>query len=141
MPLTTHPPDGEGPPTAFRVLIVNDDRETADSEGLLLGQQGYECRTAHDGRAAVAQAAAFRPHAILLDVGLKPDGFTVAGAIRRQSQVPRPFLVAIAAVADEKHQSRSLLAGFDYYLVKPLDPELLLRLLATLRAKVEGNRP
>ncbi|HEV3262859.1 MAG TPA: response regulator [Gemmataceae bacterium] len=114
-----------------RVLVVEDCRDTAVSQALLLEMAGYEVRLVHDGPAAFREAATFRPDAVLLDINLPGmDGYQVAEQIRRKPALRRVRLIAVTGYGQAKDIRRGREAGFDHYLIKPADPEELLRLLA-----------
>ena len=115
-----------------RVLVVDDNRDSAESVALLAEIWGHEVRTALDGPAALEIAAAYRPEIILLDIGLPGmDGYEVARELR-QGQGDGPVLVAMTGYGMEEDRRRSQEAGFDHHLVKPVDPEALRGLLAGL---------
>jgi DNA-binding response OmpR family regulator len=120
----------------FRVLIVDRDPGTADSECTLLAQLGFEARAAYEVRTATEQVRSFRPHAVLLDVEMSPRGYQLGDELRRRSPLPRLFLVAVSEHADERHQMLALQSGFDSLLVKPVAPDLLCRLLQGWQAKL-----
>ena len=118
---------GSDPPSPSRILLVDDNLDAARSTELLLRQAGHDVIVAHDGAAAIEIALRHRPDVAILDVGLPQiDGYGVARELRRQTAIP---LVAVTGYAPEK--STSLL--FDAYLVKPVQPEELVSILATLR--------
>jgi CheY-like chemotaxis protein len=137
--LGTEHREGGGPAPDFRVLIVGDDPGTADSECLLLGQLGFECRAACEVPAAWEELRDFRPQVVLLDVEMPRGGYHCAAEFRRRSLLPRVYLVAVTRYADETHQLLALQAGFDSYLVKPVAPDLLCRLLQGLREKLAAR--
>jgi PAS domain S-box-containing protein len=115
-----------------RVLVVDDNRDSAESIALLAEIWGHEVRTALDGPSALDIAAAYRPEVILLDIGLPGmDGYEVARQLR-QRQGGDPVLVAMTGYGMEEDRRRSREAGFDHHLVKPVDPEGLRVLLADL---------
>lgn len=112
-----------------RVLVVDDNHDSAASLAILLRLQGHEVRTAHDGIEALEVEEAFRPHLVLLDIGLpKLHGYDVARMLRER----RGAHIAISAMTgfgqpDDRRRSRE--AGFDHHLVKPVDPKDLVRVL------------
>ena len=115
-----------------RVLVVDDNRDSAESIALLVEIWGHEVRTAFDGPSALDIAAAYRPEVILLDIGLPGmDGYEVARRLR-QGAGGGPVLVAMTGYGMEEDRRRSREAGFDHHLVKPVDPEGLRVLLAGL---------
>jgi two-component system, chemotaxis family, CheB/CheR fusion protein len=123
-------------PTPLRILIVDDNRDSADMLDLLLKRAGHETHTAHDGLAAVEAATSLDPDVILLDIGLPVlNGYEAARRIReQQSQKRRPLLVALTGWGQDEDRRRSREAGFDAHVVKPVNDTVLNRLLAELDA-------
>ena len=116
---------------ALRVLVVEDDADTAGSLALLLRQDRHDVRLAADGPAALAAAQAARPDVVLLDLGLPGmDGWQVAEHLRERLARTPPFLIAVTGRGRKADRRRSGEAGIDLHLVKPADPDLLRRLLA-----------
>ena len=114
-----------------RVLVVDDDRAVAESTAMLLQLQGYEVRVAHSGAEALDQARAFRPQVALLDIGLHGmDGYETARRLRDLPGGDAMRLVAVTGYGDASARARSREAGFDHHLIKPVDPEELMRLAA-----------
>jgi CheY-like chemotaxis protein len=136
---TLSPAEGApAPATHKRVLVVDDDASVADSTALWLAMEGYEIRVARSGPAAIAEAVAFQPDVVLLDIGLAGmDGYEVARRLRALPRGNAMFLVAITGYGDQEAVARSRAAGFDHHLVKPFDPRRLLTLLAAPRAPGE----
>jgi CheY-like chemotaxis protein len=117
--------------TKSRILIVDDNVDSAESLTRLLDLSGNETRTAYDGLEALEAAAAFRPDAILLDIGLPElNGYEVARKIREQPWGEKIMLVAVTGWGQEEDRRRSHEAGFNYHLTKPVDPAVLEKLLA-----------
>jgi DNA-binding response OmpR family regulator len=117
-----------------RVLVVEDNADAAETLADLLRLWGYEVGIAHDGQAAVEAAPGFRPDAVLLDIGLpRMNGYEVARWLRRQSDLGGVLLIAVTGYGQESDRARGREAGFDHHLVKPVDLEVLRRLLAELR--------
>jgi len=124
--------DGDG----LRLLVVDDNRDAADTLGLLLQLLGHHPTVAYDGAAAVRAAAAEAPDAVLLDLALPGrDGFGVAADLRRADGLGDVPLVALTGYADEELRDRASQCGFDLYLVKPVD-ELALRAVLAQVAEV-----
>ncbi len=123
-----------------RILVVDDNRDAAESLAILLRMCGNETFVAHDGVAAVAAAVAFKPESILLDLGL-PDmnGHTVCRAIRAQPGGSRVVIVALTGWGRDEDVRASSKSGFDDHLVKPVDRATLLRVLARARAKLAAE--
>jgi CheY-like chemotaxis protein len=125
------------------VLVVDDNRDAADTLCALVGMWGHTARAAYDGAEALATARAFRPDCLFLDIGLPgSDGYSVARQLRRDPDLGRAKLVALTAYSSEDHARRAREAGFDHYLVKPADPkdvEGLLEMLSEVRELVSQN--
>ena len=114
-----------------RILVVDDNRDAAESLATILGIMGHEVRTAHGGEAGVAAAAEFRPEVVLLDLGMpRVDGYEAARRIRAEPRGREPFLVALTGWGADDDRRRTSDAGFDRHLIKPVDPDALARLLA-----------
>jgi len=113
------------------VLVVDDNRDSAESLALLLELSGYRCRIAHDGIAALAAAADFAPRIVLLDIGLPGmDGFEVARRLRALPHAGDMLLVAITGWGTQADVALAHAAGFDVHLTKPVDYSELTGLLA-----------
>ncbi|MCP3707182.1 ATP-binding protein [Paraburkholderia sp. CNPSo 3274] len=128
------------PPT-LRILIVEDNVDAAESLATLLTLAGHRVEQAHTARAALAVIAGFRPAVVLLDIEL-PDlsGYEVAECIRAQQELRDLRLVALTAYGSAEARVRAQKAGFDGYLVKPVDFGSLNDLMARLVAD-DGIRP
>jgi CheY-like chemotaxis protein/two-component sensor histidine kinase len=126
----------EVPPAApRRILVVDDNADAASSLAMLLGMTGNETHTANDGLAAVDAAQTFHPDVILLDIGLpKLNGLEVSRRIRQQPWGQRIVMVALTGWGQEDDRRKSQEAGFNYHMVKPLDYNELMKLLASLDA-------
>ena len=121
------------PPIPRRVLVVDDNRDSADSLAMLLELAGHDVRTAHDGLEAVDAAVAFQPNVILLDIGMpRLNGYAAARRIREQQRERPVFLVALTGLGQEADRQRSQEAGFDAHLVKPADSDTLANLMREL---------
>jgi CheY-like chemotaxis protein/two-component sensor histidine kinase len=120
--------------SSLRILIVDDNRDTASSLGMLLRIMGNDIWTAHDGARGVEMAEEFRPDVLLLDIGLpKLDGYQACRRIREQDWGRRMVLIAVTGWGQDEDRRRSHEAGFDHHLVKPVDPQALMKLLAGLQ--------
>jgi PAS domain S-box-containing protein len=116
----------------LRVLVVDDNADSADSLATLLMLGGHQTATAHDGPEALALAKEFRPHVAILDVGLPTlSGHAVCRELRNQPWGRDVFIVALTGWGQQEDRRKSREAGFDDHFVKPLDhAELLSRLRA-----------
>jgi CheY-like chemotaxis protein len=113
----------------LRVLIVDDDRDTADSLAMLVKIWGHDARLAYDGAAALETASAYQPDVLLLDIAMPTlDGFKLARQLRRQIRFKDTLVVAVTGYADQGHRLLGA-EGFDHYLVKPVEPSTLEGLL------------
>jgi CheY-like chemotaxis protein len=121
----------------LRIVVVDDLADAADSLAILLRMLGHTVRTAYDGSAALTLAAEFRPHAVLLDIGLpKLDGYQVAASLRQQSGMQSLCLIAVSGYGTEADKEQSRRAGFDFHLLKPID---LAHLTGILQQRAERN--
>lgn len=137
-PRPPSPPTEEAMPTrpSLRVLVVDDNVDTATSLALLLRDLGDDVRTAHDGPAALEAALDYRPDVALLDIGLPGlDGLEVAKRMRQQPILQNVVLVAMTGYGKESDRQRSQEAGFDHHLVKPIKFEKVQKILASVSDK------
>jgi CheY-like chemotaxis protein len=119
---------GADPKAVRRVLVVDDNIDSADTMAELVRIWGHDVRTAHDGPSALEQARSFRPQVVLLDVGLPGmDGYELARRLRAEG-LAGELLVSITGYGLEEDRRRAEEAGFDHHLTKPVDPDTLLRL-------------
>jgi signal transduction histidine kinase/DNA-binding response OmpR family regulator len=118
-------------PQASRILVVDDLAASAETLMALLEMEGFEVRVAHEGQEALRVAREFRPHVVLLDIGLPGmNGFEVAHGLRSQPESQEALLIALTGYGEAESRSRSAQAGFDFHMVKPADVNLLLAMLA-----------
>jgi signal transduction histidine kinase/ActR/RegA family two-component response regulator len=116
-----------------RILLVDDNVDGANGLAKLLEMNGHEVHVAYDGPTGIQAAKALSPDVILLDIGLPGmDGYEVARQLREQPDLKLVPLIAVSGYAREEDRERSKQAGFDYHLVKPLDPQTLPALFASL---------
>jgi DNA-binding response OmpR family regulator len=132
---TLHPKeserDGGSSVATHRVLIVDDDCDTARSLAMLLEFQGFEVRTAFDGQSALKAAQHFKPEIVLLDIGMPGmDGFEVARAFRAKPEFKDLVLIALTGWGVEDAKRQCLEAGFNHHLLKPVNLNTLEALLA-----------
>jgi PAS domain S-box-containing protein len=117
-----------------RVLVVDDNRDAADTLAMMLAIMGHETRTSYDGLEAVQAAADFRPGVVLLDIGLpKMNGYEAARHLRQQPWGKGMVLIALTGWGQEEDKRRALEAGFDHHLTKPVEAGVLERLLAIIQ--------
>ena len=115
----------------LRILVVEDDPESLQMMGALLGLWGYEPRLVSAGPAALASVEEETPDVVLLDLGLPGmDGFEVARRLRGRPGGRDLFIAAVTAYRGEEHQRQAREAGFDRYLMKPVDIDTLRQLLS-----------
>jgi CheY-like chemotaxis protein len=121
-------------PRRFKILVVDDNRDSALSLAMMLSIMGHETRTAHDGESAVSTAESFRPEVVLLDIGLpKLNGYEVAQRIRENGWGRSMFLIAVTGWGQDEDRQRSTEVGLNVHMVKPVEPATLEKLLAELR--------
>ena len=138
------PVNGVCPPSksvarGLRVLLIEDNRDTALSLKMVLEMFGHEVATAYSGRAGVETARGFHPDTVLCDLGLpEMDGYEVARVLRADPATAGARLIAVSGYGQEEDRQRSRAAGFDAHIVKPADPD---EVLAQLLAKAESPNP
>jgi CheY-like chemotaxis protein len=114
---------------APRVLVVDDNRDAADSLEALFRMEHYEVATAYDGYAALAAIEQRMPDLIVMDLGMPGmDGYEAARLIRQRPEGKRPLMVALTGWGQSDARKRTLDAGFDHHLIKPVDFMDLIRL-------------
>jgi CheY-like chemotaxis protein len=117
-----------------RVLIVDDNVDTARLTGRLLKSLGYEVRLCHDGGEAIEAAREFRPEVVLLDIGLPGlNGFEVARQLREEACCLDSLIIGISGYGDQQARERARESGFDHHLVKPVDIEAVTKLVSRPR--------
>ncbi|MBC8118989.1 MAG: PAS domain-containing protein [Burkholderiaceae bacterium] len=121
----------------LRILVVDDNVDAADTLAELLRASGHGVQTEYDGVAAVDAARSHRPDVVLLDIGLpKLNGYDAARQIRLHGA--RTMLVAVTGWGQDEDRRRSREAGFDHHLVKPVDPLMLERILASVCSREDA---
>jgi signal transduction histidine kinase/ActR/RegA family two-component response regulator len=116
-----------------RILVVDDNRDAADSLGALLRMLGADVRVVHDGAAALDAFEQFRPRVTVLDLGMPGiDGYEVARRIRARPDAGRAALIALTGWGQERDRRRTAEAGFDYHFTKPVDIDTVAAALASL---------
>lgn len=116
-----------------RVLIIEDNADSAETIKMLLELQTHTVEIASDGKSGVAFALTFKPDVIICDIGLpgEMDGLEVAETLRKNSEFDSIFLIALSGYGQREDIERSKKAGFDEHLIKPADFDKLLNLVKT----------
>jgi PAS domain S-box-containing protein len=123
------------PQVKRRVLVVDDNHDSADMMAAVLNAWGHDVRTEYDGHAAIAAASQFRPEVVLLDIGLPGmNGYDVAMQLRKSAHLQPPVLVAVTGYGQDEDRQRVREAGFDHHLIKPVDPAALEKIIEALHA-------
>jgi CheY-like chemotaxis protein len=134
MPEETPADDAQGEvrgASGRRILVADDNRDSAESLGMLLELAGHRVRLAYDGQEALDAAGEFLPEVLLLDIGLpRMNGYQVAARLRQDPRHDGMLLVAVTGYGTESDRDRGRAAGFDHHLVKPVDPVALQNLIA-----------
>lgn len=123
----------------LRVLVVDDNRDSADTLAMMLRILGHDAHTAYDGQEAVDRTAELAPDAALLDIGMpRLNGYEAATQIRQLPGGDQLLLVALTGWGQDEDRDRALASGFDSHLVKPIDHQELNKLLQehSLRRRV-----
>lgn len=121
------------PAVSRRILVVDDNQDSAESLSVLLRLQGHLVESAHDGRRALQAAERFRPDVILLDLGMPGmNGYEVCREIRKQPWGGDVLLIAQTGWGQEQDRQRTTDAGFDGHLTKPIDHDRLEKILTDL---------
>jgi CheY-like chemotaxis protein len=119
---------------ARRLLVVDDNKDAAESMSMLLEMWGHEVAFAYDGPSALETAQEWRPEAVFLDIGLPGmDGYEVAERLRELPQAKDAILIAITGYGREDDLARSKRAGINHHLVKPVAPDALRSLIDSLQ--------
>src|SRR6185369_10182003 len=121
--------------TGRRILVVDDNIDSAESLAMLLEMSGNQTETAHDGLEAIEKTVQYRPDVVLLDIGLPTmNGYDTCRAIRGLAPGGDIFIVAMTGWGQEEDRRKSKDAGFDAHLVKPVEYGELINLLDTQKA-------
>ena len=152
MQLAVHAPavDEQKPPVApdktadlpgqRRILVADDNIDSAASLAMFLSMLGNDVRTANDGLEAVSVATQFEPDVILLDIAMpRLNGYDACRRIRQQPWANKTFIIALTGWGQTEDRKRSLEAGFDHHLVKPMDPVVLEALLTKLQTQAKKH--
>jgi PAS domain S-box-containing protein len=128
------------PSTAYRILVVDDNVDSAEGMAILLKFAGHQVQMAYDGLGALELARSFLPQVVLLDIGLpKMNGYEVANQLRQEVAFEKAVLIALTGYGQAEDRLRSKVAGFDHHLTKPIDYDVLSSLIYALVAKKTTN--
>jgi CheY-like chemotaxis protein len=118
----------------LRILVADDNEDSAETLSMLIGLMGHDVRVAFDGIEAVAIAEEFRPHLAFLDIGMpRLNGYDVARRIREQEWSRNMILAALTGWGQDEDRRTSKQAGFNLHLVKPIDPSAIQKLLTGIQ--------
>jgi PAS domain S-box-containing protein len=133
--ISTRERPAPGSMRTLRVLIVDDNRDAADSLNLLLASMGQNVYVAYDGQSAISAAKTFKPDVVLLDIGMPHmSGYEVARALRADASAANSALVAVTGWGQDADKERAKEAGFTHHFVKPISEEALRLILTEVSA-------
>jgi DNA-binding response OmpR family regulator len=113
-----------------RILVVDDNIDAATTLARILRLSGHDVEVVHDGAAALLAARKLRPAFIFLDIGLPGmDGFQVAESLKREAGLESTRVIVVTGRSSDEDRRRLRDAGVDYYLVKPVDVDLVVSLV------------
>jgi signal transduction histidine kinase/ActR/RegA family two-component response regulator len=126
----------------LRILVVDDNRDSADTCAALLELSGHHVHTAYTGARALELAQMSHPHVVLMDIGLPDvDGYQLAGRVRATPWGRHAVLIAVTGWGQENDRRRARSAGFDHHLTKPVSPEAVESLLRSLAPGLHADSP
>ena len=127
-------------PKHLRVLVVEDNRDSAESLRRLLELCGYAVTIAETAKEGLDAAKSLRPDVILCDIGLPDsDGFSLARALRKHPETSAARLIAVTAYGKDEDKEQSKKAGFALHLLKPVSPGTLLQVLEDTPKAASGG--
>ncbi|MFC5497907.1 PAS domain S-box protein [Caenimonas terrae] len=133
---------GQPAPGALRVMVVDDNRDSADSATSIVRLLGFRVETAYNGAAALDLARTLRPHAVLLDLSMPQiDGYETLKLLRVQPGMENAYVIAMTGFGSDEDRRRTRAAGFDAHLVKPVGLDLLVGVLNEARERHEAAGP
>lgn len=116
-----------------KILVVDDNRDAADSLAAILRVEGHEARAAYSGAEAVLTAEEMKPDVVLLDIQMpEMSGYDVARALRDYRRGLRTLIVAVTAYGQESDKLAARQAGFHHHITKPVDPARVLEIIESL---------
>lgn len=119
--------------SSYRVLVVDDNRDSANTLSRILGHMGNDICTAYDGKEGLDAAKEFRPDVVILDIGLPIlNGYEVCRRIREQPWGADIMVIAVTGWGQDEDRRRAQEAGFDHHMVKPVDTQILKNLLSDI---------
>lgn len=122
-------------PASRKILVVDDNRDAADSLAAILRVEGHDARAAYSGAEAVRLAEEMKPDAVLLDIQMpEMSGYDVARALRDYRRGVRAVIVAVTAYGQESDKLAARQAGFHHHITKPVDPARVLEIISGLPA-------
>ena len=142
LPLGQHQqPAAEAAP-AFKVLVIDDNRDSADSACAIMRMLGYDAECAYDGAGALATAARWQPDMVLLDLAMPGlDGYETLGRLRTLPAMDRAHVVAMTGYGSKEDRQRTADAGFDGHLTKPVELDALTGLIDSVRQRAVEAKP
>ncbi|MCE9528037.1 MAG: response regulator [Planctomycetales bacterium] len=130
------------PASALEILVVDDNRDAADTLALLIKCAGHQVRVAYDGPSALLTAQTQKPDVVLLDIGLpKIDGYNVASRLREQPETKDATIIAVTGYGTDGDKARARGAGFDFHVLKPASVKDLLALISGTSPKSARDLP
>jgi PAS domain S-box-containing protein len=127
-------------PSGYRLLVVDDNQDAANSLAMLLRLQGHEVRIAFSGLAALEMTKKYSPDVVFLDIGMPGmDGYEVARRLRQQPGLENVVLAALTGWGQQEDRRRTAEGGFDHHLVKPVEVDALGKLMATAKTRTRGG--
>jgi two-component system, sensor histidine kinase len=125
---------------SYRIVLIDDNADANTSLQIFLQLLGHETWTAGDGLSGLAAIHANRPQIVVCDIGLPDlDGYAIASRVREEMKGAMPIMIALTGYGQESDRDRALAAGFDQHLVKPVDPQMLLGLIAAYGDPIARN--
>ena len=122
----------------LRVLVVDDQPDVVESLASIVKQWGHKAAVAYSGEQAIAVAEEFDPHVVLLDIMMpNMDGYAVAQQLRMTRHRNETTIIGVTALQADEHKYKSYDSGFDLYLVKPVNPEKLKKILEGFKRTLE----
>jgi CheY-like chemotaxis protein/two-component sensor histidine kinase len=123
-------------PSGYRLLVVNDNQDAADSLAMLLRLQGHEVRVSYSGMAALEMTKTYTPDVVFMDIGMPGmDGYEAARRMREQPGLGTIVMAALTGWGQQEDRRRTAEAGFNHHLVKPPEPDALEEVLADLKRR------